>query len=181
MSLERHDWSEVECSSQGNVNYVNNYMNWITPQVYGVVCDLGSGLGYPTARYANKPVVEKVVTNDKFFDEVKTVKHDKILRFVLTTEDFIKETFESKFDCIIATEHIEHLTIETQFKVLDWVKANLKEGGLFLGSMPDVERSTNPYHIQEYTHNQWEEILRKYFRDVEVVTFPELYVWKAKI
>jgi len=179
MSLERHDWSEIECSSQGNVNYVNNYMNWITPKVRGRVCDLGSGLGYPTARYAMKPEVNEIITNDKFFDPVKTVKHDKIVRYVETTEDFLKRDL-GKFDCITATEHIEHLTEETQFKLLDWVKANLKDDGLFLGSMPDVERSTNPYHIKEYTHNQWEDILRRYFREVEIVTMPELYVWSAR-
>ncbi len=179
MSLERHDWSEVECSSQGNVNYVNHYMDWITPQVYGYVCDIGSGLGYPTARYANKVEVEKVVTNDKYFDVVKTIQHDKILRYVESTEDFLKRDL-GKFDCITCTEHIEHLEIETQLKLLEWVKNNLKEGGLFLGSMPDVERSINPYHIKEYTHGQWEEILRRYFKDVEIVTMPELYVWKAK-
>lgn len=179
MSLERHDWSESECSNEGNFHYVYNYMNWITPKVYGRVCDIGSGLGYPTARYAEKLNVEEVITNDKFFDEAKTIKHAKIKRYTETTEDFLKRDL-GLFDCITATEHIEHLEIPTQMAVLDYVKKNLKPDGLFMGSMPDVEKSTNPYHIKEYTHNQWEDILRQHFNDVEVVTFPQLYVWKAK-
>jgi 2-polyprenyl-3-methyl-5-hydroxy-6-metoxy-1,4-benzoquinol methylase len=183
MSLERHDWTAQECNSTDNTRYITEYMNWITPQVYGYVCDIGSGLGYPTEKYAKNDRVEHVVTNDKFYDEQKTVKHDKITRFILTTEDFIKENFENKFDCITCTEHIEHLIPDTQFKLLDWVKANLKEGGLFMGSMPDCESSGNPYHIKEYTHSQWEEILKRYFKEVQVVVLiPNLlYVWKARL
>ena len=26
-------------------------MNWIVPKVYGKVCDIGSGIGYPTESY----------------------------------------------------------------------------------------------------------------------------------
>lgn len=180
MSLERHDWSEAECSNSANTTYVNAYMEWITPKVSGYVCDLGSGLGYPTIKYAEKDEVKAVVTNDKFFDEVKTVQHPKIQRFVETTEDFISKPHE-KFDCITSTEHIEHLTEDVQIKVLEWVKDHLETDGVFLGSMPDCEHSGNPYHLKEYTHGQWEEILKRYFKNVEVVVLlPNLlYVWKA--
>jgi 2-polyprenyl-3-methyl-5-hydroxy-6-metoxy-1,4-benzoquinol methylase len=180
MSLERHDWNETECNSDSNTKYVTEYMNWITPKVFGRVCDVGSGLGYPTQKYADKENVSVVVTNDKFFDEVRTVKHDKITRYTMPTEDFISVPHEP-YDCITATEHIEHLEIPTQFALLEWVKKNLAPGGLFLGSMPDVFRSTNPFHIQEYTHDKWEEILKEHFNQVEVVVLiPNLlYVWQA--
>lgn len=181
MSLERHDWSEQECHNEANTRYVTLYMDWITPFVFGRVCDIGSGLGYPTEKYANKENVSVVVTNDKFFDEVKTIKHDKITRYTLTTEDFLALQHD-KFDCITCTEHIEHLHVETQFKLLEWVTKHLNEGGLFLGSMPNVDRSANPFHIQEYTADKWETILRTYFKNVEVVVLhPELYVWKASL
>jgi 2-polyprenyl-3-methyl-5-hydroxy-6-metoxy-1,4-benzoquinol methylase len=180
MSLERHDWSQEECQTNGNTWYVTKYMDWITPQVYGGVCDIGSGLGYPTLKYAESDKVTSIITNDKFIDEDKTTKHSKIKRLVLTTEEFMN-TEQPLFDCITCTEHIEHLIPDTQFKLLDWVKTHLKPGGLFLGSMPDVERSANPWHIKEYTHEQWEEILHRYFNYVEVVVLlkEELYVWKA--
>ncbi len=181
MSLERHDWTATECNSEANTKYVTEYMNWITPKVFGSVCDIGSGFGYPTEKYANKDNVESVITNDKFYDEERTVKHDKINRFILTTEEFITKLFNSKFDCITSTEHIEHLEESVQLQLLEWVKNNLKEGGLFLGSMPDCEYSTNPFHLKEYTHTQWEVILKRYFKYVQVVVLiPNLlYVWKA--
>jgi 2-polyprenyl-3-methyl-5-hydroxy-6-metoxy-1,4-benzoquinol methylase len=180
MSLERHDYSEAECNNNANTVYVESYMNWITPQVYGKVCDLGSGLGYPTVKYAEKENVESVLTNDKFFDEKKTVSHEKITRYTLSTEDFIALN-QPQFDSITCTEHIEHLVPDSQMKVLEWVKTHLNEGGSFYGSMPDCERSGNPYHLKEYTHGQWEEILKRYFDSVEVVVLlPNLlYVWKA--
>lgn len=180
MSLERHDWTAQECQSADNTRYVTEYMNWITPQVFGRVCDVGSGFGYPTEKYANKENVSIVITNDKYYDEVRTVKHPKITRYTMPTEDFISVE-QDKFDCITCTEHIEHLEIPTQFALLEWTKKHLKEGGLFLGSMPDVERSTNPFHIQEYTHQKWEEILKQHFQEVQVVVLiPNLlYVWKA--
>ena len=180
MSLERHDWTAQECNSADNTRYVTEYMNWITPKVYGEVCDIGSGNGYPTLKYCEKENVTHVVTNDKFYDESKATKHEKMERHILSTEDFLSRE-NSMFDCITCTEHIEHLTIETQFKLLDWVVDHLAPNGLFLGSMPDVERSTNPFHIQEYTNTQWKEILERYFNQVEVVVLiPNLlYVWKA--
>ncbi len=180
MSLERHDWSQEECQTDGNTRYVTKYMDWITPQVYGYVCDIGSGLGYPTLKYCERDNVDFVVTNDKFYDEHKSTTHPKMSRVIHTTEEFLQEE-NRMFDCITCTEHIEHLIPDTQFKLLDWVKTHLKPGGLFLGSMPDVERSANPWHIKEYTHEQWEEILHRYFNYVEVVVLlkEELYVWKA--
>ena len=180
MSLERHDWSEQECRNLDNTRYVTEYMDWITPKVYGDVCDIGSGLGYPTLKYAESDKVVSIITNDKFFDEDKTTKHSKIKRLILTTEEFMN-TEQSLFDCITSTEHIEHLVPETQTKLLEWVVKHLKKDGLFLGSMPDCEQSGNPYHIKEYTHGQYEEILNNYFKNVEVVVLIPglLYVWQA--
>ncbi len=179
MAQERQDNTVDECLHPSNVNYCRLYVDWITPKVYGRVCDLGSGIGYPTLKYAEKDNVSEVITNDKYYEEGKTIKHAKILRYVETTEDFLKRDL-GQFDCITCTEHIEHLEMQTQLDLLNWVKKYLKDGGLFLGSMPNVDRSINPFHIQEYTHKQWHAILKRHFKHADVVLLNnDLYVWIA--
>jgi 2-polyprenyl-3-methyl-5-hydroxy-6-metoxy-1,4-benzoquinol methylase len=180
MILERHDITETECNEERNSSYIKLYMDWITPHTHGRVCDLGSGFGYPTVGYANRHNVELILTNDKFFDEKKTLVHPKIVRRIESTEDFIKNDF-GKFDCITCTEHIEHLEESVQHDVLNWIVKSLKDDGVFFGSMPDIERSSNQFHLKEYRSFQWEEILKRYFKQVEVhVLYPNsLYVWRA--
>ena len=65
--------------------------------------------------------------------------------------------------------------------LLEWVKKHLKDNGSFIGSMPNIDKSANPYHIKEYTWHAWDAILRKHFSQVELVQLNgDVYVWEAK-
>lgn len=76
---------------------------------------------------------------------------------------------ESDFDLAVSFETIEHLKNPEKF--LDGIKKALKNDGLFLVSTPNFEVSgnKNPYHVKEYTRTEFDSLLRRYFKNVDIL------------
>lgn len=87
---------------------------------------------------------------------------------------------EGSFDVIVACEIIEHLFFLPNF--LKKVSATLKEGGLFIGSVPNgfrmrnrlkflfgQEYETDPTHVRRFSDASLREALNKDFTKIEIV------------
>lgn len=87
---------------------------------------------------------------------------------------------KESFDVIVACEIAEHIFFLETF--LDKIKAALKPGGQFIGSVPNAFRMRNrfkflfgheyendPTHVRQFSYSSLERILKTRFRDVEIV------------
>lgn len=109
-----------------------------------VVLDMGCGSGYATYEYGK---VAKYITGlDIDKDAIKYAqKHYPNVRFVC--KDCL-DGLDGLFDVIVCTVMMEHLPNEEWDKLLTNVYNSLKEGGLFVGTMP-VEGTT-----EEWRHHK---------------------------
>ncbi len=84
------------------------------------------------------------------------------------------------FDVIVACEIVEHLFFVDSF--LDKVKATLKPGGLFIGSVPNAfrmrnrmkflfgnEYETDPTHVRQFSVSKLQNTLESRFSDIEII------------
>jgi 2-polyprenyl-3-methyl-5-hydroxy-6-metoxy-1,4-benzoquinol methylase len=87
---------------------------------------------------------------------------------------------KESFDVIVACEIAEHLFLLESF--LDKVKATLRPGGMFLGSVPNAFRMRNrmkflfgkeyendPTHVRQFSYDKLMRVLGKRFAEVEIV------------
>ena len=78
---------------------------------------------------------------------------------------------ERYFDIICSFETLEHLDNPLEF--LAEVKRILKEGGILIISTPQAKRTVikpeNPYHKVEFSRNDFNDALGKYFSEVEIL------------
>lgn len=78
---------------------------------------------------------------------------------------------ERHFDTVCSFETLEHLDNPLEF--LAGVKRVLKEDGILIISTPHAKRTVikpeNPYHNVEFSKNDFNGALRKYFREVEIL------------
>lgn len=159
--------------------YFNAYKDAIVPLCKGKVLDIGAGHGYLSRAAAEKDEVTSVLATDRHYDERLAQKHAKLTMAKLDTQALIQRNFGA-FDTIVASEHIEHLPESVHAPLLEFILGHLAPGGLFLGSMPDVANSGNPFHLREYRAEEWRQVLSKYFQHVEIWHPVEiLYVWRA--
>jgi glycosyltransferase involved in cell wall biosynthesis/ubiquinone/menaquinone biosynthesis C-methylase UbiE len=74
------------------------------------------------------------------------------------------------FDIVCSFETMEHLDKPDRF--LSEVKRVLKEDGIFVLSTPHVKKTSynpnNPYHRVEFSKQDFEDILREYFVNIEI-------------
>ncbi len=85
--------------------------------------------------------------------------------------EFHKNNPEAKFDVITAFEVVEHL--DNTKEVLELIHSMLKPGGLFIGSLPNMERKyfvtvnmvyeRPPYHLTYWTTKTWKFAVEKNF------------------
>ncbi len=98
----------------------------------------------------------------------------------------------ASFDVVVACEIVEHLFVLETF--LENVAKTLKKGGLFIGSVPNAfrirnrmkflcgnEYETDPTHVRQFSYEKLENVLGKYFREIEIVplegkVFPFIHV-----
>lgn len=160
--------------------YDENYYRHILPVCTGKVLDLGCGYGLLALRMAEKPEVESIVMMDKFpMDE--RLQNDKFIHY----ERDLSKGFEfaGTFDTIVATEFVEHIKREDIDVVLCSVKAHLDPSGWFCGSTPIKKVPTvNPFHLYEYTFEEWNAILKSYFPKAALSDVGlNCMVWKAQV
>lgn len=92
------------------------------------------------------------------------------------------ELGDRKFDAVVAGEVLEHLYFPE--KIVTQVRQRLKEGGVFVGSVPNAfslkhrlrylsgsKRYTplsDPTHINQFSFSELQGIFLKYFKEVEI-------------
>lgn len=134
------------------------------------ILDAGCGTGYGSNLLASKGRVIGIDSNNEAIRFAKKNYKDKV-NFLLS--DITKLQFQNEeFDCICLFEVIEHLTNPRKF--LSEMKRVLRKEGLFILSSPNKSihspqgKSLSPYHIKEYTYNDFSYLLNSFFKVVKI-------------
>lgn len=135
------------------------------------VIDIGCGTGYGSAYIAkNAAEVVGIDSSKEAVEYASSHYADDSVHF--KTCDATKLDFaDATFDAAIAFEVIEH-TIEPETLVREASRV-LRRGGIFIASTPNAVTSSsmekNPFHVREFARDEFIELLRKYFTNVEVL------------
>jgi SAM-dependent methyltransferase len=128
----------------------------------------GSGYGSNLLKTAGaKEVVGIDIANDAISIAVQTYPRNGLRFTVSDVEDLSNYR---NFDTVISFETIEHLQHPEKF--LEEVHNSLLPGGLFIVSTPvrldghTQEKPDNPFHVQEWTEEEFKLLLQKYFKIV---------------
>jgi len=135
------------------------------------VLEIASGSGYGSSILA-KSGAKKVIAMDVSQEAIDMAQekygHEKI-NFKLGDAENID--FEDNFfDVIVSFETVEHLKNPSKF--ISELKRVLSDDGLVLISTPnkDVFKEKNPYHLKEFTKDEFSDLLSqefKYFKILE--------------
>jgi len=137
------------------------------------VLDFGCGHGYGTNYLAQ--VAKKIIgvdLNSNYIRYAKKRYQSRNLQYSISNQ---KETNlqKSSFDLIVCYEVIEH--VENIHQVLQTIKSLLKPDGIFIASTPNKKLSfqnhgnpVNPFHIKEYTKDEFQTLLLQYFNNVQI-------------
>ena len=131
------------------------------------ILDIGCGVGYGCwilKKFGAKSVKGIDYSKETINYAKKKYRMKDISFEVGDAENLLINT--EKFDLLVAYELIEHL--KNQKKFLGGVKANLKEKGIFIVSTPNKNtyQGKNPFHINELTPNEFESLLKPFFKYV---------------
>jgi 2-polyprenyl-3-methyl-5-hydroxy-6-metoxy-1,4-benzoquinol methylase len=141
-----------------------NYYKALMPNIKGNVLDIGAGAGMFVREYSKKDEVDKVTCLDKYTEELPLL--EKIIRIDWVCPSPLPE---EKYDTIVSTEFIEHITREQLEPLIEQIKIAMNDDAVFVGSTPNkVSPTTNPYHLYEYTLQELKDILTRYFTEVQV-------------
>lgn len=141
------------------------------------VLDLGCRDGLLTAFFASHNEIVGVDIDQKALDLASKRLSIETLWLDLNEE---WPFGPASFDVIVACELIEHLFLLRPF--LERVAATLREGGLFLGSVPNAfrlrnrwkfffgkEYETDPTHMRQFSYKRLEQELALFFSGIEIV------------
>ena len=93
----------------------------------------------------------------------------------------VKDVFEinEQFDYLLASEVIEHLSNPNEF--LQKIKDLFRKEALITTPKRNYYKELDPYHFREYSIFEFESLLEKYFKNVQVqVSEYHLYAWIKK-
>ncbi|MBI4973792.1 class I SAM-dependent methyltransferase [Candidatus Roizmanbacteria bacterium] len=149
------------------MEHIDRY-NFALPYVHDkMVADVACGSGYGSHLLANNGA-KKVTGIDC---DRKTIQYAKkryprcnITYKVGEAEDLPLSTIS--IDVVVSFETIEH--IENPKRFLSEAKRVLKKSGLLIISTPNKKYSIgdNPFHFSEHNLEEFNQLLKKYFRDV---------------
>ena len=138
----------------------------------GVAVDLGCGQGYGTALLRER--VRRAIGGDLFADSLSFAR----ARYPGPGLDYLR--FDARriplgagcVDLVVCFEAIEHVTAPE--RLVREAARGLRPGGVFLVSTPYLEhaaegRPENPLHEKEYTADEFRELLRPSFGEVELL------------
>lgn len=140
------------------------------------VLDAACGTGYGTeiiSRYAAHAVGIDLSLEAVQYAAGKYKRDNlKYLKMSVADLDFP----DNSFDAVVSFETIEHISQEQQKAFLGEVSRVLKDTGVFFVSTPndELERKltfgayTNPYHVCEFCEEDFETLLKQYFKYVNV-------------
>lgn len=154
----------THAEDKNQLDYDESYYHALTNygQIKGDVLDIGAGALMFVKKYISIPMVKSVLAIDKHQEDYQAAK------LKLRKWDISEKLPQGKFDTIVSTEFIEHITREQFDELLPQIKERLTKDGVFLGSTPNkVSPTTNPYHLYEYTLEELRGILDKNFHNVQ--------------
>jgi len=135
-----------------------------------VVLDVACGSGYGSYLLADK--AEKVwaidINQEALALAEKKYQHPKI-KFLADDVEILSKVGDKMIDLAVSFETIEHLKNPDNY--LEQLKRVLKTDGLALISTPNrqVFGQKNPWHLREYTKEDFSQILAKYFKNVVIL------------
>ena len=136
------------------------------------VLDVGCGTGYGSHYFATQGA-KAVFGIDYAEDAIKYAK-EKHSGIEFRTMDAQDITYPgASFDVVISSENLEHL--HNPAACIAQIRRVLKNGGvLVLGTpnkeiaSPGSEKSSNPFHIKEFSYEELEALLKSHFRSVYI-------------
>jgi SAM-dependent methyltransferase len=134
--------------------------------VSGTILEAGTGTGYGLEELSKS--VGKIVSIDKI-DVSKIVDASKYANVYLKQMKFppFKEIKNNFFDFVVCFQVIEHIKNDKYF--LEEVIRVLKPAGKFIVTTPNrfTSLTRNPFHVREYTPQQFDRLLDGYFEKIE--------------
>ncbi|MDR0613451.1 MAG: class I SAM-dependent methyltransferase [Dysgonamonadaceae bacterium] len=134
--------------------------------VSGTILEAGTGTGYGLEELSK--TAGKIVSIDKI-DVSKIIDASRYGNVYLKQMQFppFKEIADSAFDFVISFQVIEHIKNDKYF--LEEVIRILKPAGKFIVTTPNrlTSLTRNPFHVREYTPQQFDGLLDRYFGKIE--------------
>ncbi len=136
-----------------------------TKYISGRVLEIGTGSGYGIKVVA--PHAQLFTTIDKHKPSDEVIRGENV-RFIEANVPPLPFA-DGEFDCVISFQVIEHIEQDRAF--VAEVHRVLRNGGLFIVSTPNIKMSLtrNPWHVREYTKEQFSELLSTSFASVEAL------------
>jgi SAM-dependent methyltransferase len=159
-------------------NHIQRY-NFTEPYCSGRrVLDAGCGTGYGSAHLAMNGAASVVgvdISEEAIAEGNRLYRRDN-LRFVKGDVEKLTEVSDlgAPFDVAVNLENIEHLVNPSLF--LGALKQILTTDGVFIVSTPNGQlterdpagRIRNPFHVREFTEDEFREILGQFFGSIEL-------------
>lgn len=132
--------------------------------VHGDVLEIGTGSGYGISIIS--PKARTFTTIDKFDCGVDLTEYSNV-EFRQMKVPPLTDLQSNSFDFVITFQVIEH--IRNDFGFLAEIQRVLRPGGKLIISTPNKKMSLtrNPWHIREYTVDEFKNLLHSYFQQVE--------------
>ncbi len=134
-------------------------------RIGGRVLEIGTGSGYGVEIIA--PHATHFTTIDKHTPPQGVIRGESVEFRECNVPPLPFE--DNSFDCVISFQVIEHIKDDRTF--VAEVMRVLRPGGLFVVSTPNISMSLtrNPWHVREYTAEQFSALLAPYFSSVEAL------------
>ncbi|SHE37821.1 Methyltransferase domain-containing protein [Mariniphaga anaerophila] len=133
-------------------------------RVHGNVLEIGTGSGYGIREIA--PKAAEFWTLDKHYISINYKKYSNT-RFIKNKVPPLTNIPDNYFDFVICFQVIEHIK-DAEF-MLSEISRVLKSTGKLIISTPNIKMSLtrNPWHVKEYTGQEFHSILLQTFKKVE--------------
>ena len=145
---------------------------WVAERSWGRrVVDLACGEGYGSAILSRTAAsVVGVDANPEAFEHAR-------LKYSADTVSFDKEVIETwagDVDCVVFLQTIEHVLDEDV--MMAHIRGLIGDNGIAFVSTPNLltlagpgkSKSENPWHIKEYTHEEFQALCERHFGNVEL-------------
>lgn len=141
--------------------------HYAASQVSGRVLEIGTGSGYGIEIIA--PAAAHFLTIDKHTPEAQLFEGQKGVEFRQMTVPPLEGIADESMDYVISFQVIEHIKRDAEF--VAEVSRVLRKGGKFIVSTPNAPMSLtrNPWHVREYTPEQFSALLSPHFEAVEAL------------